>query len=196
MTGTIGVEWTPTDTLLAYGKYSRGYKSGGFNAGGGTISANPESKAEHLDAFEMGGKEVWKTLQVNGAMYLLQLPGSANPLTYQPPDRGRTYSSIINLGKVVSYGAELETIWQPVRDLQFLLNYSYLDATIRSNEAVQNDASNPFVGLTDPIGNTVPESPRSRVTQQRQLHLALYARFVELLAQLHLEECDLRQHLQ
>ena len=65
---------------------------------------------------------------------------------------------------MVSYGAELETVWQPVRDLQFLLNYSYMDATIRSNEAVQNDTSNPRAGLTDPIGNTVPESPRNRVT--------------------------------
>src|ERR1700685_2697899 len=32
--------------------------------------------------------------------------------------------------------------------------------------------------------------------QQRQLHLALYARFGEFLAELHLEECDLRQYLQ
>ena len=164
VTGTMGVEWTPTDTLMAYGKYSRGYKSGGFNAGwGGQISANPESKAEHIDAFEIGAKQVWKTFQVNGALYFYNYQNLQIPLTYQPPT-GPAYSSIINLGKVVSYGAELETIWQPIRDLQFLLNYSYMDATIRSNEAVQNDTSNPFVGLTDPIGNTVPESPRNRVT--------------------------------
>jgi iron complex outermembrane receptor protein len=149
---------------MAYGKYSRGYKSGGFNAGwGGQISANPESKAEHIDAFEIGAKQTWKTFQVNGAIYFYNYQNLQIPLTYQPPT-GPAYSSIINLGKVVSYGAELETIWQPVRDLQILLNYSYMDATIRSNEAVQNDTSNPFVGLTDPIGNTVPESPRNRVT--------------------------------
>ena len=32
-TGTAGLEWTPTDDTLAFVKYTRGYKSGGFNAG-------------------------------------------------------------------------------------------------------------------------------------------------------------------
>jgi iron complex outermembrane receptor protein len=164
VTGTLGVEWTPTDTFLAYGKYSRGYKSGGFNAGwGGQIAVNPESKAEHIDAFEIGAKQQWKTFQVNGALYFYNYQNLQIPLGVQPPPPAIAYSSIINLGKVVSYGAELETIWQPIKDLQFLLNYSYMDATIRSNEAVQNDTSNP-AGFVDPIGNTIPESPRNRVT--------------------------------
>ena len=40
-TGTLGVEWDARPNTLAYLKYSRGYKSGGFNAS--TISVNPES---------------------------------------------------------------------------------------------------------------------------------------------------------
>ena len=32
-TGTAGLEWTPNDDTLAFVKYTRGYKSGGFNAG-------------------------------------------------------------------------------------------------------------------------------------------------------------------
>jgi len=168
VTGTMGVEWTPNDNLLAYGKYSRGYKSGGFNAGwNGQISANPESKAEHIDAFEVGAKQVWKTFQVNGALYFYNYYNLQIPLEIQPPSPAIAYTSIINLGKVVSYGAELETIWQPVKDLQFLLNYSYMDATIRSNQLVQNASTGPVSAsapLVDPIGNTVPQSPRNRVT--------------------------------
>ena len=34
LTGTLGLQWTPNDDTLAFAKYSRGYKSGGFNAGG------------------------------------------------------------------------------------------------------------------------------------------------------------------
>ncbi|MGO9935215.1 MAG: TonB-dependent receptor [Steroidobacteraceae bacterium] len=168
VTGTMGVEWTPNESFLGYGKYSRGYKSGGFNAGwDGQISANPESKAEHIDAFEVGAKQVWKTFQVNSALYFYNYYNLQIPLEVQPPSPAIAYSSIINLGKVVSYGAEFETIWQPVRDLQFLLNYSYMDATIRSNQLVQNAATGPVsvtAPLVDPIGQTVPESPRNRVT--------------------------------
>jgi iron complex outermembrane recepter protein len=164
VTGTMGVEWTPSDNTLAYGKYTRGYKSGGFNAGwGDLISPNPETKAEHIDAFEVGGKQVWKTFQANGALYFYNYQNLQIPLGVQPIS-GPAYTSIVNLPKVISYGAELETIWQPVRDLQFLLNYSYMDATIRSNMAVQNDTIAPGSPLVDPIGNTVPESPRNRVT--------------------------------
>jgi iron complex outermembrane receptor protein len=164
VTGTMGVEWTPSDTTLVYGKYSRGYKSGGFNGGfGGAISPNPESKKESIDAFEIGAKQVWKTFQANGALYFYNYKNLQIPLNVQPAT-GPAFSSIINLPKVISYGAELETIWQPVRDLQFLLNYSYMEAEIRSNLLVQNDALGPGVPFVDPNGGTVPQSPRNRVT--------------------------------
>jgi iron complex outermembrane receptor protein len=164
VTGTMGVEWTPSDNTLAYGKYTRGYKSGGFNAGwGDLISPNPETKSEHIDAFEIGGKQVWKTFQANGALYFYNYQNLQIPLGTQPIS-GPAYTAIVNIPRVASYGAELETIWQPVRDLQFLLNYSYMDATIRSNMAVQNDTLAPGSPLVDPIGSTVPESPRNRVT--------------------------------
>ena len=67
----------PIPTRLAYLKYSRGYKSGGFNAS--TISANPESQPEHLDAFELGGKEVFnRNLANQRCLVLLQLQGQAD----------------------------------------------------------------------------------------------------------------------
>lgn len=33
VTGTAGIEWTPTSDFLAFAKFTRGYKSGGFNGG-------------------------------------------------------------------------------------------------------------------------------------------------------------------
>ena len=38
-TGTAGLEWTPSDDTLTFVKYTRGYKSGGFNAG--AVRAGP-----------------------------------------------------------------------------------------------------------------------------------------------------------
>ena len=67
-TGTAILSWKPTDDLLLYGSYSRGYKAGGFNldrsALGNPVTfnfANADASvlqfgAETVDAFEVGAK--------------------------------------------------------------------------------------------------------------------------------------------
>ncbi len=170
-TGTLGLEWTPDPNTLAYLKYSRGYKSGGFNAS--TISVNPESQAEHLDAIELGGKEVFnRSFQINGALFYYNYKDKQIPLTLPPEFAGGpNISSIVNIPKVKSYGAEFETIWQPWANMQFLLDYSYLSATISgqagscatptpASSCYQNVVSGAFENTN---GNTVPESPRSKI---------------------------------
>jgi iron complex outermembrane receptor protein len=170
-TGTLGLEWTPDANTLMYLKYSRGYKSGGFNAS--TISVNPESQAEHLDAIELGGKEVLnRNFQINGALFYYNYKDKQIPLTLPPEtEGGPNISSIVNIPKVQSYGAELETIWQPWTNMQFLLDYSYLSATIKGQAgscltipAPSSCYSNTVSGIFENTnGNTVPESPRSKV---------------------------------
>jgi iron complex outermembrane recepter protein len=169
-TGTVGVEWTPDPNTLAYLKYSRGYKSGGFNAS--TISVNPESQPEHLDAIELGGKEVFnRIVQVNGALFYYNYKDKQIPLTIEGINGGPNISSIVNIPKVESYGAELEAVWQPWANLQFLLDYSYLSATIKGqsgscsvpvppSSCYQNVVSGQFENTN---GNSVPETPRSKV---------------------------------
>jgi iron complex outermembrane receptor protein len=173
----LGVEWTPTDSTLLYAKYSRGYKSGGFNAS--TISVNPESQPEHLDAFELGGKEVFnRQFQVNGALFYYNYKDKQIPLTL-PAEivGGPTISSIVNIPKAETYGLELETIWQPWANLQILLDYSYLHATIKGesgscynpfpvqavpapNSCYVNTVSGVFENTN---GNTLPASPKNKV---------------------------------
>jgi iron complex outermembrane recepter protein len=169
-TGTLGVEWTPDPNTLAYLKYSRGYKSGGFNAS--TISVNPESLPEHLDAIELGGKEVLnRSLQLNGAVFYYNYKDKQIPLTLPGANGGPNISSIVNIPKVKSYGAELETIWQPWTNMQLLLDYSYLSATVSgqggscapptpASSCYQNVVSGQFENTN---GNTVPQSPRSKI---------------------------------
>ncbi|MEO7207506.1 MAG: TonB-dependent receptor [Steroidobacteraceae bacterium] len=170
-TGTLGLEWTPDPNTLAYLKYSRGYKSGGFNAS--TISVSPESQAEHLDAIELGGKEEFnRSFQVNGALFYYNYKDKQIPLTLPPEFAGGpTVDSIVNIPKVSSYGAEFETIWQPWANMQFLLDYSYLSATIKGqagscatipapSSCYANTVSGQFENTN---GNSVPQSPRSKI---------------------------------
>jgi iron complex outermembrane receptor protein len=168
VTGTAGIEWTPTDNILGYLKYSRGYKAGGFNTG--TIAANPETAPEHLDAYELGGKMLFnKQFQINAALYYYNYKDLQIPVTVQPTT-GPSITSVFNMPKTVSYGAEFETIWQPITNLQFLLNYSYEDATIRSDINVANavglPTANPLIyapSVQNVNGATIPESPRHKV---------------------------------
>jgi iron complex outermembrane receptor protein len=157
-TGTLGVEWTPGENFLGYLKYSRGYKSGGFNAS--TIVPNPESQAEHIDAFELGSKVTFsRQVQINTAIFYYNYQNLQIPLPIPNPP-GPNITEIINLPKVRTYGAEFETIWAPIANLQFLLDYSYLSAKIKDSPPQINAVS----GVPENVnGNTVPESPRSKV---------------------------------
>jgi iron complex outermembrane recepter protein len=157
-TGTAGLEWTPTADILGYLKYSRGYKSGGFNAS--TIVPNPESQAEHMDAIELGSKMIFnRQLQVNSSIFYYNYKGLQIPLPQLAPP-GPPVTEIINLPKVTTYGAEFETIWAPIANLQLLFDYSYLHARIKESPDQNNAVSGQFENV---VGNTVPESPTNKI---------------------------------
>lgn len=129
LTGTAAIEWQPTPDELAFARYSRGYKSGGFNAGG--ISALPQTGAEHVDAFEVGYKRtLGARLRVNLAGFYYDYQGLQVPLTVTQPG-GAQLTQFFNLASSQSYGAEVELAWQPVRALQLSLNYGYGHSRIK-----------------------------------------------------------------
>ena len=187
VTGTAGLEWKPNEDTLAFAKYSRGYKSGGFRIGIDTsLGADPETKKETLDSFEIGLKTTLsKTLQINADVFYYNYSDAQVPLSQPSATAGTAANSILfNVPKAVSKGVELETIWQPIDNLQILANYSYLDAHVTSGRAIDpadscaqapgarrtalagvNDA---FCGgpqyFQDISGYSLPNSAKNRVT--------------------------------
>ena len=130
VTGTVAVEWQPSDDQLAFLRYSRGYKSGGFNAGG--ISVLPQTGAEHVDAFEAGYKySIGRRLRVNLAGFYYDYQGLQVPLTVSQPG-GAQLTQFFNLKSSQSYGAEIELAWQPADPLQLSFNYGYGNSRIDS----------------------------------------------------------------
>jgi len=134
MTGTAGVEWKPDETALLYAKYSKGYKSGGFNIGIFTVlSFTPWTDKEKVDSFEIGAKKTFGDwLTVNTALFHYAYKNLQVPLAQVQSAGGITQSetSFINVPDSISQGFELETILSPLENLQILFNYSYLDAYI------------------------------------------------------------------
>jgi iron complex outermembrane receptor protein len=128
LTGEGGIDWTPDPSLLAYFKYSRGFKSGGFSTF--TIAANPETQAESVDAFELGVKKTFgSTLTINGALFYDNYDNDQIPLSVQSP-AGLIAAQLFNLNEVHISGVELEGTWRPIDALALNLQYSHLNATV------------------------------------------------------------------
>jgi iron complex outermembrane receptor protein len=175
LTGTVNLAWTPTPDTLAYARYSRGYKAGGFNSG--TVTVDPETLPELVDAWEIGYKQTFfHTFQTNIAAFYYDYFDDQQPLGVDVG--GVVGTQVANLPVVHSYGVELENIWQPTKYLTLGLNYAYLNATIADmkGECIQDTADPKALapganttgcaagsGLQNLTGQTLPESPRSKI---------------------------------
>jgi iron complex outermembrane recepter protein len=141
LTGTAGVEWDPASDLLAYLKYSRGYKSGGFNAGA-TLAANPEVGPETLDDFEGGIKKTFdQRLTVDLAAFYYNYNNMQIELGELGP-AGTTTFFLQGLPQVRNWGIELESTWQATDDLQFILSYAYLNTDIVKSSCYEDPIAN------------------------------------------------------
>ncbi len=158
VTGTAGVEWTPDSQTLVYAKYSRGYKSGGYNIGIFTVlSYFPYTAPEHVDSFEVGYKKTWfHSLTTDIAAFYYSYENLQIPTTISANAGNLTQNAttFYNVPKAISRGIELETTWQATKDLAFLFDYSYLDAYSTSGalpDPVDPDATGPGA---KPLPNT------------------------------------------
>jgi iron complex outermembrane receptor protein len=159
VTGTAGLEWQPdTDTLL-YGKYSRGYKSGGFNIGIFTVlSFNPWTDKETVDSYEIGlKKDFGPKLRTNTAVYYYNYKNLQIPITTAGNGGlAPTSTAFYNVPKAVSEGAEFEVTFQPIDDFQILFNYSYNKTEIKEGSAVD---------IVDPTGVQPGAKPLLTIAQ-------------------------------
>jgi iron complex outermembrane receptor protein len=143
-TGTAGIQWDPEPGTMAYFRYSRGYKAGGFRIGIDTVlGALPTTNPEHADSFEIGfKKDFGRTLQTNVAIFRYNYKNDQIPLTVAQTagGLGQAQSIFYNIPEAISQGFELESTWVPTSHLQILFNYSYLDAHITKGDGVVDPA--------------------------------------------------------
>ncbi|MBM0104017.1 TonB-dependent receptor [Steroidobacter sp. S1-65] len=131
----LGMDFRLDDDLMLYFSYAQGFKSGGFDMRGNQL-ANPTTvngyDAETADNFEVGMKSTWfeDTLQLNlTAFYTpyedIQITTQQFVLLNGNPTNA---TAVLNAGKQVNQGVELETMWRPLSALTLVLNVGYLDA--------------------------------------------------------------------
>jgi iron complex outermembrane receptor protein len=180
-TGTAGIEWTPNDDTLAFAKYTRGYKSGGFN-GGQFVEPiqNAYTDPEFIDAYELGLKQtLFERVVANLSVFYYDYQDLQVPLSVFDPVTNLNTAQFFNISDSELFGAELESVWAITDNLQWRLTYSYLDTEIKDESLCVTDPSDRLaqavnaqpctaapVGGSRPQylkGNSLQNSPESKI---------------------------------
>jgi iron complex outermembrane recepter protein len=135
ITPRLGLDYHWTDHVMTYVSYSRGFKSGGFDMRG-NAAVYPQTEngynSETADNYEAGIKSTllndtlllnftafydpYKNAQI-GVQQFVDYLGTPTNLT-----------AVLNAGKQINEGLEIESVWRPLKPLTLSLNVGYLDS--------------------------------------------------------------------
>ncbi len=129
-TPTVTLRYRPTDDVMLFATYSRGFKSGGYNVDSGVPEQQSEGfDPEFLDNFEIGIKSTWldQRLLVNASIYSMiwedihiRADDPSTPESFDP--------RITNAGEAHSDGVELEVKAILSDRLSLYVAGNYIDA--------------------------------------------------------------------
>lgn len=154
VSGNISLNYKPTEDILTYLSYGRGFKAGGFNATLlGVTPDNLSFKPEYLDSYEIGLKSSWleDRLRVNIAAFYMDYSDKQEQTLV-----GTTFL-VANSSSARSKGFEIEVMARPHEQLQVIAGFGYTDAYYKSYPVCS------FDGLGDPVdcsGNRLQNAPK------------------------------------
>ena len=167
-TWLVGLDFKPTPDTLVYAKYARGYRQGAVNfTNPGIETVGPEK----LDSYEIGAK-----LTLRGAV-----PGFFNIAAFYndfsdqqifgaliaKPDSGIAGgAALINAGKSVIKGVEVDTGVTFFDMLRLGAGYTYLDTEIKELVPPALDPNGPFLDIIPRgmVGGELTYSPKHKLT--------------------------------
>jgi iron complex outermembrane recepter protein len=152
LTGRAILSYEPTDDLLIYASYSRGYRAGTFNAlAYQDISQVYFVDPEKVNAYEAGFKSQFanNTIQLNGAAFYYDYTGQQIAQIV-----GAT--SFLRSADGRLFGGEAELIWQPNNLIRFDASAGYLNSKYTGNAV---DPTDPTALTLNINGNDFPNAP-------------------------------------
>jgi iron complex outermembrane receptor protein len=167
-TWLIDLDYKPTDDILLYAKWARGYRQGAINSNNlGLEIATPEK----IDTYEVGAKTSFR-----GAVPgYFNIAGFYNNLTDQqlavnsvvaPQFQGSVPNAqpILNAGKSRIWGIEVDAAVRPFEGLKVDVGYTYLNTKLI--EFVQPPLPIYYSALfpSADVGESLALSPKNRVT--------------------------------
>jgi len=166
-TWLVDLDYKPTDDILLYAKYARGYRQGGLSF---TNVGQETWDPEKVDAFEIGAKTSFRAGSVKG---YFNIAGFYNDFTNQQvfsaaianPTSGIAGGAVIlNAGKSRIKGIEVDTSVTLFDSLRLDAGYTYLDTLVK--EIVAPAAQFPFTRFIPQVaqGGPLVLSPKHRLT--------------------------------
>jgi iron complex outermembrane receptor protein len=150
------VSYKFSDSLLAYGTVSTGFRSGGLNAVSEPFEPIPAAYApDSLTNFEVGGKGrlLNGLFDYQADVYFIRWNNIQAQET--TPDGAFVYQG--NAGEAKVKGVELELTAHPIQYLSATLAGSWQEAYLANGASAQQYALNPTLGRT---GDAIPNVPR------------------------------------
>ena len=144
----LSADFDVSESVMVYGSYAKGYKSGGFNIG----SCNNPFDPETVVAYEAGLKSTLADgrLRLNLAAFSYDYEDLQVELTLE------TTATLENATDVRSTGFEAEFVWVPVDALQVDGGVSFMQSEFE--EFMSSDPMTPFE-LLDLEGNQTQRAP-------------------------------------
>ena len=133
-TGTANLSYRPTDDVMVYARYAKGFKSGGFNGRANNPGEQAPYNPETVDSYEAGVKAKFWDGKARTALtvfyndyqdFQARVSGTVtDPITNLPSPE----LTVINAGSLVTKGVEFELYVTPMDGLQLDTQVGYLDA--------------------------------------------------------------------
>lgn len=152
----IGIQYNPTEDVMVYASWSKGYKTGGWTTRlSNPLPTAPDFDEEKATTYELGVKStlIDRRLQVNAALFQTDYKGIQ--LNFQ---QGIS-PTIQNAGDAKIKGFEIEMTAAPTDALTINASVGYLDAKYTGVLAPAQVAANPFqAGVF--AGGELPKTPK------------------------------------
>ena len=157
-TWLLGLDYTPNDETLVYGKYTRGYRQGSVNVGGATglDTHGPET----VDTYEIGTKLTFSgdfPAIVNVAAFYNDFKDQQVQFGYFKTS-GVGSTAVVNAGSSTIWGVEYEGNVQLTDNFILSASYTYLDTNV---DKLEFPPVPPNTIANEPIVTTAEGEPLS-----------------------------------
>lgn len=127
--GKLALNHVLANNINLFASYTRGYKSGGYNAGYSTTPAqamDSEYAPETLNAYEAGAKFQWLNYDARWHFAAFYYDYQDQQVFINVQNTTVPYHVLKNAGSSTIYGIESEFYYTPHNQLEFVLNIGYL----------------------------------------------------------------------
>ena len=155
VTGRIALDYKPSDDVLMYLSYARGFKGGGFNSG---FLTNPRQQLpfdpETVQAIELGLKTTVADgrANINAAIFQYDYEGLQAATAQFDDVLQSPVNRLVNLEAADVVGAEVELDWMPTDQLEIQFGLGWLDTE-------NNDPGANFDGVFGTAARELANSP-------------------------------------